>query len=49
VPFARIGETGGPRMVFDRIAEITVDEAAAVYEDAIPKLMAGEPALREAG
>ncbi len=41
VPCARLGETGGPRMVFDRVADVTVDEAAAAYEDAIPKLMAG--------
>ncbi|MGH2525926.1 MAG: AIR synthase related protein, partial [Actinomycetota bacterium] len=49
VPFARIGETGGPRMVFDQIADVTVDEATAAYEDAIPKLMSGERVLREAG
>jgi phosphoribosylformylglycinamidine synthase len=41
VPFARIGETGGPRMVVDGVADVTVDEAAAAYEDAIPKLLAG--------
>ena len=40
VPFARIGETGGPRMVFDRLFETTVEEATAAYEDAIPKLLA---------
>ena len=49
MPFARIGETGGPRMVFDQIADVTVDEATAAYEDAIPKLMSGERVLREAG
>ena len=49
VPFARIGETGGPRMVFDQIADVTVDEAAAAYEDAIPILMSGERVLRDAG
>ena len=37
VPFARLGETGGPRMVFDRVFDVTVDEAAAVYEDAHPE------------
>jgi phosphoribosylformylglycinamidine synthase II len=41
VPFARLGETGGPRMVFDGAADLTVNEAAAAYEDAIPKLLAG--------
>jgi phosphoribosylformylglycinamidine synthase II len=41
VPFARLGETGGPRMVFDTRFEIEVDEARAAYEDAIPKLLAG--------
>jgi hypothetical protein len=41
VPFARIGETGGPRMVFDTLFETTVEEARAVYEEAIPKLLAG--------
>ena len=49
VPFARIGETGGPRMVFDQIADVTVDEATAAYEDAIPNLMSGGHALKEAG
>jgi len=41
VPFARIGETGGPRLVFDTLFEIAVDEARAVYEEAIPDLLAG--------
>jgi len=41
VPFARIGETGGPRMVFDTLFETTVEEAHAVYEETIPKLLAG--------
>jgi phosphoribosylformylglycinamidine synthase subunit PurL len=41
VPFARIGETGGPRMVFDTLFEVDVDEARAVYEGAIPALLAG--------
>jgi phosphoribosylformylglycinamidine synthase len=41
VPFSRLGETGGPRMVFDQIADLTVEEATAAYEDAIPKLLAG--------
>jgi phosphoribosylformylglycinamidine synthase subunit PurL len=41
VPCARIGETGGPRMVFDTLFEIGVDEARAVYEGAVPTLLAG--------
>jgi phosphoribosylformylglycinamidine synthase len=41
VPSARIGETGGPRMMFAPHVETTVGEARAVYEEAIPKLMAG--------
>ena len=36
VPFARLGETGGPGVVFDGLFETTVAEIAAVYEDAIP-------------
>jgi phosphoribosylformylglycinamidine synthase len=39
VPFARLGETGGPRMVFDSLFEVTVMEARASYEEAIPRLM----------
>ena len=41
VPFSRLGETGGPRMVFDHITDVSLAEATAVYEDAIPKLLAG--------
>jgi phosphoribosylformylglycinamidine synthase len=41
VPFSRIGETGGPRMVFDTLFETTVEEARAAYEEAIPKLLSG--------
>lgn len=41
IPFSRLGETGGPRLVFDHVAELTVEEAAAAFEDAIPKLLAG--------
>jgi phosphoribosylformylglycinamidine synthase len=44
VPFARIGETGGPRMVFDGLFETTVEEARAAYEDAIPRLLVQPPA-----
>jgi phosphoribosylformylglycinamidine synthase len=39
VPFARLGETGGPRMVFDNLFELTVAEARAIHEDAIPRLL----------
>jgi len=41
VPCAVLGETGGPRMVFDTVFEVTVEEARALYEDAIPRLLAG--------
>ena len=41
VPISRIGETGGPRLVFDGLAEVTLEEATAVYEESIPKLLAG--------
>jgi phosphoribosylformylglycinamidine synthase subunit PurL len=41
IPFARLGETGGPRMVFDDLLETTVDQARAAYEDALPRLLAG--------
>jgi phosphoribosylformylglycinamidine synthase subunit PurL len=41
VPFARIGETGGPRIVIDAVVDLSLAEAAAIYEDAIPKLLAG--------
>ena len=40
VPCERLGETGGPRMMFAPHAEISVGEARAAYEEAIPKLMA---------
>jgi phosphoribosylformylglycinamidine synthase len=42
VPFARLGETGGPRMVFDNLFELTVAEARAIHEDAIPQLLASD-------
>ena len=38
-PFARLGETGGPRMVFDTLFELTVEDARSVYEGAIPRLL----------
>ena len=41
VPCARIGETGGPRLVFDGAFEIPLAEATAIYEEALPKLLAG--------
>ena len=41
VPCVRIGETGGPRMVFGDLFEATVEESRAAFEDAIPKLLAG--------
>jgi phosphoribosylformylglycinamidine synthase len=39
VPLARIGETGGPRVVFDGSFETTVEELRDVYESAIPRLL----------
>ncbi|HET7236694.1 MAG TPA: phosphoribosylformylglycinamidine synthase subunit PurL [Actinomycetota bacterium] len=41
VPLARLGESGGPRIVVDGVLELAVAEAAAVYREAIPKLLAG--------
>jgi phosphoribosylformylglycinamidine synthase len=40
VPAVRIGETGGPRMMFDSIFETTVEEATALYEGALPRMLA---------
>jgi phosphoribosylformylglycinamidine synthase len=39
VPWARLGETGGPRIVFDGLLEVTVEEIDAAYEAAIPALL----------
>jgi phosphoribosylformylglycinamidine synthase subunit PurL len=44
VAFARLGETGGPRMLFDDLFEVSVARARSVYESAIPGLL-----RREAG
>jgi phosphoribosylformylglycinamidine synthase len=41
VPFSRLGETGGPRMVIDAVTELSLEEATAAHEDALPKLLAG--------
>ncbi|HET7868858.1 MAG TPA: phosphoribosylformylglycinamidine synthase subunit PurL [Actinomycetota bacterium] len=41
VPLSRLGETGGPGMVFDSLLETTVEKARSAYEGAIPKLLAG--------
>jgi phosphoribosylformylglycinamidine synthase II len=41
VPLSRLGETGGPRIVFDGVFEMTVEEARAIHENAIPMLVAG--------
>jgi len=43
VPCARIGETGGPRVVFDGLFETTVDHLRATYERAIPRLLGEDP------
>ena len=42
VPLARLGETGGPRAVFDGLFECTVQELQEAYETALPRLL-GEP------
>ena len=39
VPFEAVGETGGPRVVFDGLFETTVARARDVYEGAIPRLL----------
>ena len=39
VPLARLGETGGPRVVFDGMLEATVAELRDAYELAIPRLL----------
>jgi phosphoribosylformylglycinamidine synthase II len=39
VPFARLGESGGPRMVFGEAFELTVSDARHVYESALPDLL----------
>jgi phosphoribosylformylglycinamidine synthase len=43
VPLTRIGETGGPRVLFDGLFDSTVDDLRDAYERAIPRLL-GEPA-----
>ena len=40
VPLLRLGETGGPRVVFDGLFEMDVAEIVAHYEGAIPELLA---------
>ncbi|HET6712765.1 MAG TPA: phosphoribosylformylglycinamidine synthase subunit PurL [Actinomycetota bacterium] len=39
VPAARLGETGGPRVVFGGIFETTVAELTDIHETAIPRLL----------
>jgi phosphoribosylformylglycinamidine synthase II len=46
IPFARLGETGGPRMVFAGVFELSVAEARETYESALPTLLS---IRREAG
>ena len=41
VPWFRLGETGGPNVVFDGLFEMDVTEIADQYEGAIPELLAG--------
>ena len=52
VPIERIGESGGPRMVFGEEIDVAVTEAAAAHEDAFPSLLrqsTGEPMVRSTG
>jgi phosphoribosylformylglycinamidine synthase len=39
VAITRLGETGGPRMVFDDLFEVSVAEGRAIHEGAIPRLL----------
>jgi hypothetical protein len=39
VPVTRLGETGGPRIVFDGMAETTVAELRELHDTAIPRLL----------
>ena len=39
VPFEAVGETGGPRVVFDGHFETTVQELRDIYEGAIPRML----------
>jgi len=41
VPWFRLGETGGPNVVFDGLFEMDVTEIADQYEGAIAELLAG--------
>ena len=41
VPLARLGETGGPRLVVDGVLDLALAGAIAAYDEAIPKLLAG--------
>jgi phosphoribosylformylglycinamidine synthase subunit PurL len=41
VPFARVGETGGPRVAIDGVLDTNVDELRVVYEGVIPALLSG--------
>jgi phosphoribosylformylglycinamidine synthase len=42
VPFSRLGETGGPRMLFGEALEVTVADAREVHEAVLPKLFSGD-------
>jgi phosphoribosylformylglycinamidine synthase len=39
VPVTRLGETGGPRIVFDGMVESTVAELREIHDTAIPRLL----------
>jgi phosphoribosylformylglycinamidine synthase len=44
VPFERIGETGGPRLVYGDALELPLAEAASRYESAIPQALTARAA-----
>jgi phosphoribosylformylglycinamidine (FGAM) synthase-like enzyme len=39
VPLERLGETGGPRAVFDGMLEAAVEDLRAIHDTAIPRLL----------
>jgi phosphoribosylformylglycinamidine synthase II len=43
VPWARIGETGGPRAVVDGMVDLTVTQLRDAFETAIPRLLGETP------
>ena len=49
VPCTQLGETGGPRVVFDGLFETTVEELRDVFEAAIPRLLGEARGPRDRG